>query len=111
PSALDTLREGLLLHLQQPLGRLFLQLLAILAVSRAVGCLFVRMGQPAVVGEMAAGVLLGPSLFGLLLPASFAFVFPADSLGMLQILSQIGVCLFMFTVGMEVNVRHARSNA
>lgn len=111
PSAFATLREGLLSHLEQPLGHLFLQLLAIIAVSRLVSRLFVWMGQPAVVGEMAAGILLGPSLFGLLAPEAFAFVFPKDSMGVLGILSQIGVCLFMFTVGMEVNVRHMRGKA
>jgi Kef-type K+ transport system membrane component KefB len=111
PSALATLREGLLAHLEQPLSHLFLQLLAIIAVSRLVSRLFVRMGQPAVVGEMAAGILLGPSLFGLLAPEAFAFVFPKDSMEVLRILSQIGVCLFMFTVGMEVNVRHVRGKA
>ncbi|MET0291938.1 MAG: cation:proton antiporter [Steroidobacteraceae bacterium] len=108
PSAPATLREGLLSHLEQPLGHLFLQLLIIIVVSRLVSRLFVRLGQPAVVGEMAAGILLGPSLFGLLAPQAFAFVFPIDSMGVLHILSQIGVCLFMFTVGMDVNVRHVR---
>ncbi|MET0568145.1 MAG: cation:proton antiporter, partial [Hyphomicrobiaceae bacterium] len=111
PAAFATLRDGLLSHLQQPLGHLFLQLLAIIAVSRLVSRVFVWMGQPAVVGEMTAGILLGPSLFGLAAPTAFAFVFPKDSMGVLQILSQIGVCLFMFTVGMEVTVRHVRGNA
>jgi Kef-type K+ transport system membrane component KefB len=58
--------------------------------------LFTRLGQPAVVGEMAAGILLGPSLFGLLAPQAFAFVFPPSSLGNAQLLSQVGVCFFMF---------------
>jgi len=110
-SAFATLMGGLLGHLQQPLGHLFLQLLAIILVSRLVSRLFVWMGQPAVIGEMAAGIVLGPSLFGLLAPDAFAFVFPASSMGMLGILSQIGVCLFMFTVGMEVNVGHVRGTA
>src|SRR5207342_684168 len=85
--------------------------LLIILVSRVVGRLFTRAGQPAVVGEMAAGILLGPSLFGLMAPRMFASVFPADSLETLRLLSQIGVCLFMFAVGTEVNVRHVRSRA
>lgn len=94
-----------------PLARLFLQLIVIIAVSRVAGWLFTRMGQPSVVGEMAAGILLGPSLFGLLMPGVFATVFPADSLGTLKLLSQIGVCLFMFAVGMDLDVGHVRNKA
>ena len=94
-----------------PLGHLFLQLLVILVVSRGIGLLFARLGQPKVVGEMAAGILLGPSLFGLLAPGAFAFVFPPSSLGTLKLLSQVGVCFFMFTVGMEVSLRQVRGKA
>jgi len=93
------------------LGRLFLQLLVIIAASRGIGYLFTRLGQPAVVGEMAAGILLGPSLLGLLAPKAFGFVFPQDSLGTLKLLSQVGVCFFMFTVGMDVNPGSIRGKA
>jgi len=93
------------------LARLFLQLFVIIAVSRAVGKQFTRIGLPAVVGEMTAGILLGPSLFGWLAPGAFAFVFPADSLGALQLLSQAGICLFMFAVGMELDLQQVRSSA
>jgi Kef-type K+ transport system membrane component KefB len=64
-----------------------------------------------VVGEMAAGVLLGPSLFGLLAPGAFAFVFAEGSLGTLSLLSQVGVCLFMFSVGMELDLLHVKEKA
>lgn len=94
-----------------PLSRLFLQLLIIIAASRLAGRLFASVGQPAVVGEMAAGILLGPSLFGMLAPETFQFVFPSTSLGTLKLLSQVGVCLFMFAVGMELNVNHVRHKA
>ena len=97
--------------LRGPLMRLLLQLLVIIAVARLVGKLFARVGQPSVVGEMAAGILLGPSLFGWLMPGTFAAVFPESSLGSLRLLSQIGVCLFMFTVGMELDVGQLRSRA
>src|SRR5207253_8125262 len=65
----------------------------------------------AVIGEMAAGILLGPSLFGWLCPSVFAFVFSSDSLEGLRLFSQIGVCLFMFVVGMELNLTHLRQKA
>jgi Kef-type K+ transport system membrane component KefB len=94
-----------------PLTRLLLQLVVVLVVSRLVGRLFVRFGQPSVVGEMAAGILLGPSLFGLLMPGWFASVFPPSSFETLKLLSQIGVCLFMFVVGMDLNVRQIRGVA
>ena len=86
------------------LSRLFLQLFVIIAVACAAGIVFTRIGQPAVVGEMIAGILLGPSLFGLLAPHAFGFVFAPSSLEPLRLFSQIGVCLFMFAVGMELEV-------
>jgi len=106
---LSDLMEGLRANFDNPLSHLFVQLLVIIAVSRVMGKIFTRLGQTAVVGEMAAGILLGPSLFGWLAPEAFAFVFPKDSLGTLRLLSQIGVCLFMFAVGMEMDLRHVRS--
>lgn len=87
-----------------PLSRLFLQLFIIIAAACIAGTIFVRLGQPAVVGEMIAGILLGPSLFGLLAPDAFHFVFLFSSLEPLRLFSQIGVCLFMFAVGMELDV-------
>src|SRR5207249_1492628 len=77
----------------------------------AVGKVFKCCGQPAVVGEMVAGILLGPSLFGLLAPDTFQFVFAPSSLGTLKLMSQVGVCLFMFCVGMEVDASHVRHKA
>ena len=62
-----------------PLSRLFLQLFIIIGASGAVGRIFTRCGQPAVIGEMVAGILLGPSLFGLLAPNAFNFIFAASS--------------------------------
>jgi Kef-type K+ transport system membrane component KefB len=94
-----------------PLSRLFLQLSVILIACYVVGWIFRRFGQPAVVGEMMAGILLGPSLFGLLAPNAFHFVFAASSLDALRLFSQIGVCLFMFAVGMELDVSQLRHKA
>jgi K+:H+ antiporter len=94
-----------------PLSRLFLQLFIIIGASGVVGWVFTRCGQPAVIGEMVAGVLLGPSLFGLLAPSVFHFVFAASSLDALSLFSQIGVCLFLFAVGMELDVSEVRHKA
>ena len=94
-----------------PLTRLLLQLSIIIAASYVIGWLFGRCGQPAVVGEMMAGVLLGPSLFGWIAPDAFRFVFAANSLEPLRLLSQIGVCLFMFAVGMELDLSQIRHRA
>ncbi|MES2705247.1 MAG: cation:proton antiporter [Verrucomicrobiota bacterium] len=111
PSAVDSMLAALRENFHTPLSYLFLQLVIILTVSRMMGKIFTRLGQPAVVGEMAAGILLGPSLFGLLAPDLFQSVFPPSSFGNLKLLSQVGVCFFMFAVGMELNVNHVRSKA
>jgi len=79
----------------------FLQMFVILAVCRIVGTLARRIGQPQVVGEMIAGVLLGPSLFGLFFPGLQKQLFPPDSLKILYVGSQLGVGLYMFLVGVE----------
>ena len=107
PSLLVNLRE----NLQDPLPRLFLQLIVIVVAARMFGMLAAQLRQPAVVGEMIAGILLGPSLLGWVWPDFFHFVFPAQSLGSLRLFSQIGVCLFMFVVGMEVEVRELKQQA
>jgi len=104
-----SVEERLLQNAADPLGRFFLQLFVVIVVSNGVGWLFTRCGQPAVVGEMMAGILLGPSLFGLLTPRAFEFVFAASSLEPLRFLSQIGVCLFMFLVGMEMDWSELRA--
>ncbi len=66
------------------------------------------MAQPPVMGEMVAGIVLGPSVLGLLFPQVMAFLFPPASLETLRLLSQIGVVIFMFLVGMELNIQHLR---
>jgi len=79
----------------------FLQMFVILAVCRIVGTLARRIGQPQVVGEMIAGVLLGPSLFGLFFPGPQKQLFPPDSLKILYVGAQLGVGLYIFLVGVE----------
>ncbi len=82
---------------------LVLQIAVILAVCRLTGALFRRIHQPRVVGEMFAGILLGPSLLGWIAPQFSAYLFPHSSLGPLNALSQIGVIVFMFLVGLGIN--------
>jgi len=102
---------GVLANFHTPLGQALLQVLVIVIAARCVGALFTRFGQPAVIGEMAVGIALGPSLLGTLLPSVSRFLFPAASLGSLSILSQVGILLFMFVVGMELDVRMLRNKA
>src|SRR6202047_1418407 len=89
----------------------FLQIFFIIAVCRVVGMLARRVGQPQVVGEMVAGVLMGPSLFGLLFPSWQQVIFPKDSLKILYVLAQFGVGLYMFLVGTEFKIELFRSRA
>ena len=91
--------------------QLFLQLAVILLFCRLVGAIALRFGQPQVVAEMVAGVLLGPSLFGLLWPEAQQWLFPwdkaqhaRDTQSYLFPLSQLGLALYMFVVGMEFRV-------
>src|SRR3954471_25003302 len=92
------------------LGRLILQLLAIVGAARVCGAVLARLGQPRVVGEMLAGVLLGPSVLGQLSPTLSLALFPAESLALLQALAQVGVLIFMFLVGLELDVGLLRRN-
>lgn len=81
--------------------RFFLQLAVILAVCRVFSALVTRVGQPPVIGEMIAGVLLGPSLFGYFWPAAQQKLFPVESQPILFSAAQIGLVLYMFTVGLH----------
>lgn len=91
-------------------SRFFLQLAVILLVCRVVGWVGRRfLGQPQVVGEMIAGVVLGPSLFGALLPAWQASLFPKEGMTPLFVASQLGLALYMFLVGVEFDPALVRS--
>ncbi|HTL55384.1 MAG TPA: cation:proton antiporter [Candidatus Limnocylindrales bacterium] len=89
----------------------FLQMFVILLACRLVGAMSRRLGQPQVVGEMIAGVFLGPSLFGLAFPDLQQLVFPKDSLKVLYVGAQLGVGIYMFLVGVEFDVATFRSRA
>lgn len=103
-TAFDHFMEGVYHHSTSSIGLLLLQIFIILVVARITGWLFTRMHQPAVIGEIVAGILLGPTLMGNVWPEGFAFLFPASSLGAIELLSQFGLILFMFAVGMELNL-------
>jgi Kef-type K+ transport system membrane component KefB len=93
------------------LGLLLAQLIVVLLVARVSGRLVKLLGQPAVVGEMIAGLALGPSLFGALAPNAMHTLFPSDKLLPLATLSQLGVVLFMFVVGLRLDLTVLRSKA
>ncbi len=87
-----------------------LQLSVILATSRLVGRAFSAFGQPQVIGEILAGIALGPSLLGWLAPSWHHALFPETSLTLLNLVGQIGLVLFMFTVGLTLDLDHVREN-
>lgn len=82
---------------------LVLQVAVVLTACRLTGALFRKFQQPRVVGEMFAGIMLGPSFLGWIAPHFSAYLFPTSSLGFLNALSQIGVIIFMFLVGLNIN--------
>ncbi|MBI3649638.1 MAG: cation:proton antiporter [Acidobacteria bacterium] len=98
-------------HLREPLSILLLQIIVILVAARVLGRWFVKLGQPAVIGEMLAGIMLGPSLLGLISGGALEFLFPAPSMVTLRLFSQVGVILFMFVVGMDFDMQHLREKA
>ena len=88
--------------------QLFLQFAVILAACRLIGWAARPFGQPQVVAEMITGVLLGPSLFGLVAPAAQAALFPKASLPIIYSLAQLGLALYMFLVGLEFDLELIR---
>lgn len=98
-------------NLQHPLALLLFQIITIVLVARIFGWIFRKIGQPSVIGEIIAGIVLGPSLFGLYFPDMKEALFPLNSLGNLQLLSQIGLILFMFVIGMELDLKVLKNKA
>ncbi|UXY49472.1 cation:proton antiporter [Stenotrophomonas maltophilia] len=95
-------------HLSSPLGLFLLQLLVLLLVAKGAGALLKRFGQPAVIGEMAAGLMMGPLVLGSLLPQLHGALFPAASLAPLGLLSQLGVLMFLLVAGAELDLAALR---
>jgi Kef-type K+ transport system membrane component KefB len=92
-------------------GILMLQLVIILLIARLMGYLFQLIGQPMVIGEIVAGLLLGPSVLGMLAPHITAVIFPENSVNILEQLSQLGLIFFMFIIGMELDTQSFKKSA
>ncbi len=89
----------------------FFQVAFILGICKTVGAIARRLGQPAVVAEMVAGVLMGPSLFGWFAPGIQAQIFPKASLPIIYVVSQVGLVLYMFLVGLEFQAQLMKQRA
>lgn len=98
-------------NLFHPLAILILQIITIIFISRLFGALFHKISQPTVIGEIIAGIVLGPSVVGLFFPQFSDFLFPTESLGNLQFLSQVGLILFMFVIGLELDWKVVKNQA
>jgi Kef-type K+ transport system membrane component KefB len=103
--------ESMSHNIHHPLAILLAQIITILFFARIFGWLFKRIGQPTVIGEIIAGILLGPSLIGMYFPEFSHALFPKESLPNLGFLSQIGLILFMFVVGMELDLKVLKNKA
>jgi Kef-type K+ transport system membrane component KefB len=98
-------------NFEDPLAILLAQIVMIILVARLFGWVFKKIGQPTVIGEIIAGIVLGPSLLGMYFPGFSAALFPVESLGNLKFLSQIGLILFMFVIGMELDIKVLKNKA
>ncbi|MCK6624906.1 MAG: cation:proton antiporter [Anaerolineae bacterium] len=110
-SPLEAWGESLTDNLGHPLSLLLLQIAVIILCARLLGFLFGKFGQPAVIGEIIAGIVLGPSLLGWLWPQVSGWLFRPDSLPTLQFFSQLGLLLFMFIIGLELDVSLLKNKA
>src|SRR5689334_8506881 len=84
--------------------RFLVQLVVIVAATRLLGWLAARIGQPRVIGEITAGILLGPSLVGRVAPELSAWLFPPATLPALLAVSHLGLLFFMFLVGLHLDL-------
>jgi Kef-type K+ transport system membrane component KefB/nucleotide-binding universal stress UspA family protein len=97
--------------LHSPLALFMVQAALIIALSRVVGLVVGALGQPMVIAEIVAGILLGPSLLGLVSPTATTALFPKESMPLLSMISQIGLVLFMFLIGLELDPKLLRGKA
>jgi len=107
----ESITEQFVHNLHHPFSLLILQMVIILLVSRCFVILFNKMKQPLVVGEILAGIFLGPSFIGYFFPNTYFFIFPKNSLPNLQFISQVGLCFFMFVIGMELDMVKIKEKA
>ena len=97
-------------ELEQVVLAVVIQLIVIIAAARLVGAAFRFLGQPQVCGEIAAGLILGPSFLGGLFPKVFEYVFRPSLTQVFSVLSQIGLILLMFLIGLEFDFSHLRNH-
>lgn len=108
---MNTLLIEITRNLASPFSVLIIQVFVILIVSRVCAYGLKLLGQPQVIGEMIAGIFLGKSVLGLFAPDLFNGLFPSASLPGLQLVSQLGLVLFMFVVGMQLKVSELKERA
>lgn len=108
-NALETFRSVMTGNLNTGISILLIQIIVVLLAVRLFSHLFRYIGQPGVIGEIVAGIVLGPSLLGYFFPEVFGFLFRPDSLTNLELISQLGLILFMFVIGMELDFGEIRS--
>ncbi|WP_457939195.1 cation:proton antiporter domain-containing protein [Mesorhizobium sp. 10J20-29] len=85
-----------------------LQIILLIVVGRVFGEIFQRIGQPAVMGQLVAGILLGPTLFGWVWPEAHELVFPVDGMGMIDAVAKLGVLMLLLLTGMETDLKLVR---
>lgn len=90
--------------------RILLALAVVIGASRLAGWAISKIGQPRVHGEILAGILLGPSLLGVVWPEALAYLFPPEIVGALRVLAQVGLVLFMFLIGLELDLAKLRGH-
>lgn len=100
-----TLKDNML----SPISLFLLQLVIIIAATKTTGYLFKKIGLPGIVGEIVAGILLGPSVLGAVFPSYIHYVFPKGSTEDLNLFSRLGLMLFVFIVGLQLNFPHKSS--
>ncbi|MEY3868247.1 MAG: hypothetical protein RLZZ338_2138 [Cyanobacteriota bacterium] len=84
------------------------EVLIVIGLSRLVGLAFRWINQPQVIGEIVSGIMLGPSLFGLIAPQLASALFPVDAIPFLEVLSNVGLIFFMFLIGLELNPKYLK---
>jgi Kef-type K+ transport system membrane component KefB len=90
------------------LPHLLLAIAVVMMLGRLLGAAFRYVGQPAVIGEVVGGILLGPSALGAAFPSAYEFLLPVDLVPVLGVIAQIGVLIYMFLIGLELNPDHLR---